>query len=62
MVGSLGVPMYFKAKAHARLASYMNILRRNLSTTCTTSQTVACDVTAVNPIKRTALHADGGGV
>jgi len=36
--------------ARACLAAYMNILRRNLSTTCITSQTVACDVTAVDPI------------
>jgi len=40
--------MYFKA--HACLAAYMDILRRNLSTTCITSQIVACDFTAVEPI------------
>jgi len=53
MVGSLEVPFYFKA--HACLDAYTNtgILRRksrNLTTRCITSQTVACDVTAVDPI------------
>jgi len=36
MVGSLLVPLYLLA--HACLAAYMNILRRNPSTTCITSQ------------------------
>jgi len=40
--------MYFNYfKAHA---AYMNILRKNLSSACITSQTVECDVTAVDPI------------
>jgi len=34
MIGSVGVPIYFKA----RFAAYMNILKRNLSTTYITSQ------------------------
>jgi len=47
MVGSLGVSIYFKARAC--LAACIKILRINLSTTYITSQTVACDVTAVEP-------------
>ena len=35
MVGSLGAPIYFKERSC--LAIYMNILRRNTSTTCVTS-------------------------
>ena len=50
MADSLWVPTYFKA--HASLSAYMNILRRNLSTTCITRQTVACDITAVDPIRK----------
>jgi len=48
MVSSLGVPLYFKV--YVCLPAYMNILRSNLSTTRITSQTVACDVMAVDPI------------
>jgi len=50
MADSLWVPTYFKADAS--LSAYMNILRRNLSTTCITRQTVACDITAVDPIRK----------
>jgi len=32
MIGSFGVPVYFKT--HVYLADYTNILRRKLSTTC----------------------------
>ena len=54
MVGSLGDSVYFNA--YACLAAYMNILRKNLTTTCITRQTVACDVTEVEPTSvRTAL-------
>jgi len=46
--------LYFKA--HVCLAAFVNIPRINLSTTRITSQTVACDITAVEPI-----IADVGG-
>jgi len=41
-------------KVHACLAANMNILRRKLSTTCITSQTVRYDVTAVGGISEEA--------
>jgi len=40
--------MYFKV--HACLAAYMNILRKNLRTTCIASQTMANDVMVVELI------------
>jgi len=48
MVGCLPASKHFKA--HACLAAYMSILKRNLSATWITSQSVMCDVMAVEPI------------
>jgi len=49
MAGTSGDLLYFKV--HACLDVDMNILRRNMNTTCITSKPWR-DVTAVNPINR----------
>jgi len=50
--------MYFKVRVC--FAAYMNILRRNRSTTCIISQIVECDITAVDRISPYGI-ADSGG-